>query len=54
MGGEKDTVVPITLAKRLYAEAPEPKDIIIYEEGGHNDLYDLKNYNELIEWLKNK
>ena len=54
MGGEKDTVVPVTLAKRLYAEAPEPKDIIIYEEGGHNDLYDLKNYNELIEWLKNK
>lgn len=54
MGGEKDTVVPVKLAKHLYEEAPEPKDIIIYENAGHNELYDKQNYNELTEWLKNK
>lgn len=54
MGGEKDKVVPIKLAQRLYEEAPDPKDMFIYGDADHNDLYDKQNYKQLIKWLKKK
>jgi len=36
--GRRDRVVPFAQAERLYAIAPEPKRLIAYPRGGHNDL----------------
>jgi uncharacterized protein len=49
--GLSDWVVPFCFGKRLYALAPEPKRLIRYVGGGHNDLpekhgshHDLKRF----------
>ena len=52
MGGSKDTLVPVVLAQNLYAHAPNPKEIIVYEGAGHNNLDSFKNYNDILSWLK--
>ena len=52
MGGTDDEVVPVERAKNLFAHAQEPKKMIIYQGAGHNDLYNLRNYNDIINWLK--
>lgn len=52
MGGEEDKVVPVELAKNLYKKAVNPKKIIIYPNAGHNDLYEHKNYKDILSWLK--
>jgi len=52
MGGAKDNTIPVHLAKNLYNHAIQPKEIIIYEKGGHGDLYGLRNYNDILTWLK--
>lgn len=36
--GERDRVVPVRLGRALYAAAPEPKEIWVAPEGGHEDL----------------
>ena len=54
MGGSKDTVVPVELAKNLYKQAPEPKRILVYEGAGHSNLFDFQNYNAILAWLKEK
>ena len=52
MGGSDDPTIPIQLAKRLYKKAVEPKELIVYEGGKHSNLYDFKNYNDILAWLK--
>lgn len=52
MGGTEDPTVPVFLAKNLYAHAVEPKKMIIYQGGGHNDLYNFRNYEDILNWLK--
>lgn len=51
MGGSLDPTVPVRLAKNLFALAPQPKKMIIYEGGAHNDLYNFRNYNDILNWL---
>ena len=51
MGGSQDPTVPVHLAKNLFALAPQPKKMIIYEGGAHNDLYNFRNYNDVLNWL---
>ena len=38
MHGERDTVISIAFGERLFALAHEPKQIVRFPEGGHNDL----------------
>ncbi len=38
--GDRDTVVPVRLGRRLFAAAKEPKTDLWIESAGHNDLYD--------------
>ncbi|MBQ8436305.1 MAG: alpha/beta hydrolase, partial [Alphaproteobacteria bacterium] len=52
MGAGRDATVPVNLAKELYAHAKQPKKLIIYEDGGHSNLYDFKNYQDILSWLK--
>ncbi len=51
MGADKDKVVPVARAKALYNNASEPKKLIIYGGAGHSDLYDYKNYQDILQWL---
>ena len=52
MGGSEDPTVPVKLAKNLFAHAVEPKKMIVYEGGAHNDLYNFQNYRDIIKWLQ--
>src|SRR5580704_3397721 len=36
--GDRDFVVPVALGERLFALAPEPKRLVRYPAGGHDDL----------------
>lgn len=36
--GTDDQIVPVDHAQRLFASAPDPKQIVIYPGGRHNDL----------------
>jgi pimeloyl-ACP methyl ester carboxylesterase len=46
-----DELVPVRHAERLYAAAPEPKTLHIFEHGGHNDIFywNRKAYMQLVE-----
>jgi fermentation-respiration switch protein FrsA (DUF1100 family) len=38
--GARDKIVPTRYGRRLFAAAPEPKELLILDGGAHNDLYD--------------
>ena len=46
-----DELVPVHHADRLYAAAPEPKVLHIFEQGGHNDIFyrNRDAYMQLVE-----
>lgn len=50
--GSKDEVVDISHARRLYAEAREPKQLIIIEGAGHRLRREEIAVTEIIRWLK--
>ena len=52
MGASDDTVVPIERAQELYKQANEPKKIIIYKGAYHSGLYNYRNWQDIIDWLK--
>ncbi|KJH72183.1 alpha/beta hydrolase [Aliterella atlantica] len=39
--GTDDFVVPVDMSKQLYAAAPEPKQLIIVPNAGHNDVAEI-------------
>lgn len=41
--GTDDTIVPVNMSKQLYAAAPEPKQLIIVPNAGHNDVAEVAN-----------
>ena len=46
-----DELVPVHHVERLYAAAPEPKQLHIFERGGHNDIFfrNQDSYMQLVE-----
>jgi len=38
--GERDSIVPVEMGRRLYDAANPPKRIELFPRGGHNDLFD--------------
>lgn len=52
LGGSEDQTVPVELARNLYTYSNEPRKIIVYEGAAHNNLYNFKNYADILEWLK--
>ena len=50
--GDKDHIVPVDMAQRLYKRANEPKAFYLIPKGGHSDLYQVggEKYREI--WLK--
>ena len=37
--GDRDDLVPLSLGRRLYEAAPEPKEFVTLKGAGHNDTY---------------
>ncbi len=52
MGGTDDRTVPLARAKNLFEYAQNPKKMIIYQGAGHSDLYNFRNYRDILTWLK--
>lgn len=50
--GEKDSTLPFTYAKELYAEAKEPKTLISVPQAGHNDVYEYADSGLLAGLIK--
>ncbi len=50
--GEKDTLVPTTFGKGLFAKANEPKQAIYFPETNHNDFDLQKLTNAILEFSK--
>ncbi|MBT8369021.1 MAG: lysophospholipase [Deltaproteobacteria bacterium] len=50
--GNKDHIVPVDMAQRLYERANEPKAFYLIPKGGHSNLYQIggEKYREI--WLK--
>lgn len=46
-----DELVPVQHAEKLYAAAPEPKTLRVFEQGGHNDIFywNRQEYMALVE-----
>jgi uncharacterized protein len=53
--GQRDIMVSYWLGKKLYELAPEPKRLIAYPKGGHNDLAERHNsYRDLKRFVEER
>ncbi|HEX3500565.1 MAG TPA: alpha/beta hydrolase [Stellaceae bacterium] len=52
MQGGRDTVVPIASGQALFAAAPEPKEIWVAPDGGHNDLPSFGSLAAAIDFVR--
>jgi uncharacterized protein len=50
--GELDTTVPVKTGRRLFAAAPEPKELWTAPEGGHNDLAEFGAVDAAIGFVR--
>jgi uncharacterized protein len=49
--GDRDSIVPLQFAKRLFDAANEPKQFLLIEGADHNDGRSLRYYDKLREFL---
>lgn len=49
--GERDMVTDVRQAKALYAAAEQPKELVIFPEAAHNNLYDYNAPLQILEFL---
>jgi fermentation-respiration switch protein FrsA (DUF1100 family) len=52
--GDQDEVVPVSHARRLYAQAGEPKQLVIIEGAGHRLRQDEQAMDVVTRWLKSQ
>lgn len=50
--GEDDEVIPADMGRRLYAAAPEPKELYIIPGAHHNDTYDVGGAAYFSRWRR--
>ncbi|MFJ9366932.1 alpha/beta hydrolase [Nocardia sp. NPDC101769] len=48
MHGDTDELLPVRMGRDLYAAAPEPKELVIYPGGMHNDLIGFPGWAETV------
>jgi len=51
MHGELDQVVPVKFGKKLFAAANEPKQAVYVPDAGHNNVYNLKVQQIVLNFL---
>lgn len=49
--GERDTIVPVEMGREVFALANEPKELAIFPEAGHNDLYLNGAFERVNAWI---
>ena len=49
--GDRDSIVPLEFAQRLFDAANEPKQFLLIEGADHNDLRTSPYYDKLREFL---
>ena len=49
--GALDSMIPVTQARELHAAADEPKQLAIFRNGGHNDLFDHGAFDKVAAFL---
>ncbi|MBQ9235498.1 MAG: alpha/beta fold hydrolase [Alphaproteobacteria bacterium] len=52
MAARNDTTVPLQRAQELFAQALEPKELIIYDNAEHSELVEHSNWRDILRWLK--
>jgi uncharacterized protein len=50
--GDRDSIVPLEFAKRLFDAANEPKQFLLVQGGDHNDFRPPEYYDKLREFLE--
>jgi len=50
--GEHDEVIPVDMGRRLYAAAPEPRELYIIPGAHHNDVYNLGGDAYFSRWRR--
>lgn len=50
--GERDQVVPIRHGRSLYALAPEPKQLRVFDAQGHNDIWNDGLLEEVVAFIQ--
>jgi fermentation-respiration switch protein FrsA (DUF1100 family) len=50
--GERDSVVPSALGRKLFELANEPKRLLVYPDGHHSDLDDHGAVSDVSRWLE--
>lgn len=50
--GEKDTIIPASFGRKLFEQANEPKEMLLLEHYGHNDMPDDIKSENILTFLK--
>lgn len=51
---KEDEVIPYTMSERLFARAEEPKELLLLDRGGHNDIYMTREYIDALQRMINR
>lgn len=49
--GEKDEIIPVEMARAMFALASEPKTIVTFPDAGHADHYMFGSYDAINAWI---
>ncbi|PII38027.1 hypothetical protein T190_27145 [Sinorhizobium meliloti CCBAU 01290] len=52
--GGRDAIIPLSSGEALYQIATEPKEMIIYDGLGHNDLWDVRMVDDIIRFVQSQ
>ncbi|MEP9390504.1 alpha/beta hydrolase [Mesorhizobium sp. KR9-304] len=50
--GRLDRVIPLSSGEALYAIAPDPKSFLIYDDAGHNDVWNKDLTDEIVRFIE--
>lgn len=50
--GRLDRVIPLSSGEALYAIAPDPKTMLIYDDAGHNDVWNRDLAAEIVRFIE--
>ncbi|MDK1375459.1 MULTISPECIES: alpha/beta hydrolase [unclassified Sinorhizobium] len=50
--GRSDAIIPLSSGEALYAIASEPKQMLIYDGSGHNDLWDARMVGDIVRFVE--
>ena len=50
--GRRDDIIPLASGEALYRTASEPKQMLIYDDSGHNDIWDERMVADVIAFVE--